>query len=140
MKKVLLLLFFIVSQSAFAQDIVGNTIVLGHTDSVQSKILNEKRTIWVHLPAGAANKNNTPRYPVVYVLDGSEHFASVAGIIQYLSEANGNMFCPDMIVVGINNTDRTRDLTPTYGAFDYENKPTNSFKTSGGGEKFTAFI
>jgi predicted alpha/beta superfamily hydrolase len=140
MKKALLLLFFIVTQSAYAQDIVGNTIVLGRTDSIQSKILNEKRTIWVHLPAGAANKNNTSRYPVVYVLDGAEHFASVSGIIQYLSEANGNMFCPDMIVVGINNTDRTRDLTPTYDAFDYENKPTNSFKTSGGGDRFTAFI
>jgi uncharacterized protein len=140
MKKALLLLFFIASQSVYSQDIAGNSIVLGHTDSIQSKILNEKRTIWVHLPAGAASKNNTSRYPVVYVLDGSEHFASVSGIIQYLSEANGNMFCPDMIVVGINNTDRTRDLTPTYGVFDYENKPTNSFKTSGGGEKFTAFI
>lgn len=140
MKKALLLLLFIASQSAYSQDIVGNSVVLGHKDSIQSKILNEKRTIWVHLPAGAASKNNTSRYPVVYVLDGSEHFASVSGIIQYLSEANGNMLCPDMIVVGINNTDRTRDLTPTYGAFDYENKPTNSFKTSGGGEKFTVFI
>ncbi|MEO6978544.1 MAG: alpha/beta hydrolase-fold protein [Mucilaginibacter sp.] len=140
MKQALLLFFFIVTQSAYAQDIVGTAVVMGHTDSIQSKILSEKRTIWVHLPAGAAGKNNTSRYPVVYVLDGPEHFASVSGIIQYLSEANGNMFCPDMIVVGINNTDRTRDLTPTYGAFDYENKPTSSYKTSGGGEKFTAFI
>jgi len=140
MKQALLLLFFIIAQSTYAQDVVGTNIVLGHTDSIQSKILNEKRIVWVHLPAGAGNPGNTSRYPVVYVLDGSEHFASVSGIIQYLSEANGNMVCPDMIVVGINNTDRTRDLTPTYGAFDYENKPTKSFKTSGGGEKFTAFL
>lgn len=140
MKKALFLFLFLFIQSVHAQDIVGNSIVLGHTDSINSKILNEKRTVWVHLPAGAASKNSTSRYPVVYVLDGPEHFASVSGIIQYLSEANGNMFCPDMIVVGITNTDRTRDLTPTFGAFDYENKPSNSFKTSGGGEKFTAFI
>lgn len=141
MKQVFLFLFCIAGVAANAQDIAGNAIILGHTDSVQSRILNEKRTIWVHLPAGADNRGKTGlRYPVVYVLDGSEHFASVSGILQYLSEANGNMVCPDMIVVGINNTDRTRDLTPTYSGFDYENKPTGSFKTSGGGEKFTAFL
>jgi predicted alpha/beta superfamily hydrolase len=141
MKQFFLFLFCLINGAVNAQDITGNAIVLGHTDSIQSKILNEKRTVWVHLPAGANNPNNAGlRYPVVYVLDGSEHFASVSGIIQYLSEANGNMICPDMIVVGINNTDRTRDLTPTSSHLDYENKPTNSFKTSGGGEKFTAFI
>jgi predicted alpha/beta superfamily hydrolase len=141
MKQAFLFLFYLLSIAANAQDVTGNTIVLGHTDSIQSKILNEKRTVWVHLPAGAGSSKNTGlRYPVVYVLDGSEHFASVSGMIQYLSEANGNMICPDMIVVGINNTDRTRDLTPTNSRFDYENKLTNSFKTSGGGEKFTSFI
>jgi predicted alpha/beta superfamily hydrolase len=141
MKQVFLFLSILIAAAANAQDITGTTIVLGHTDSIQSKILNEKRVVWVHLPAGANKPGNTGlRYPVVYVLDGSEHFASVSGIIQYLSEANGNMVCPDLIVVGINNTDRTRDLTPTNGKFDYEGKPTNAFKTSGGGEKFTAFI
>jgi len=141
MKRVFLFLFCLISSAVNAQEVAGTTIVLGHTDSIQSKILNEKRTFWVHLPAGASNPNNAGlRYPVVYVLDGPEHFASVSGIIQYLSEANGNMICPDMIVVGINNTDRTRDLTPTNSHLDYENKPTGSFKTSGGGEKFTSFI
>lgn len=141
MKRVFLFLFYLTSIAANAQGIVGNAIILGHTDSIQSKILNEKRTFWVHLPAGANNPNNAGlRYPVVYVLDGPEHFASVSGIIQYLSEANGNMICPDMIVVGINNTDRTRDLTPTNSHFDDENKPAGSFKTSGGGENFASFI
>jgi predicted alpha/beta superfamily hydrolase len=112
MKRLFLFLFCLTSIAAYAQDVVGNAILLGHTDSIRSIILNEKRTFWVRLPAGANNPNNAGlRYPVVYVLDGSEHFASVSGIIQYLSEANGNMICPDMIVVGINNTDRTRDLT-----------------------------
>lgn len=141
MKQFFLYLLLVFAISTDAQDIIGNSIVLGHTDTVQSKILNEKRSIWIHLPAGANNPGNAGmRYPVVYVLDGSDHFASVSGIIQYLSEANGNMICPDMIVVGINNTDRTRDLTPTNGKVDFENKPTTDFKTSGGGEAFTAFI
>ncbi|MGZ3872599.1 MAG: alpha/beta hydrolase-fold protein [Mucilaginibacter sp.] len=141
MKQLLLFLLLIITACVNAQDIINHNIILGRTDSIQSKILNEKRTFWVHLPAGAAGRaQGGLRYPVVYVLDGSEHFASVSGMIQYLSEANGNMICPDMIVVGINNTDRTRDLTPTNGKLDFENKPTNAFKTSGGGEKFTAFI
>jgi len=138
MKQLFLLLILLSAVIANGQDIRGNTIILGHADSIQSKILNEKRSFWVRLPAGA-DKNNM-HYPVAYVLDGSEHFASFSGLIQYLSEANGNMVCPDMIVVGINNTDRTRDLTPTNGTIDYENKPTKAFKTSGGGEAFTAFI
>ena len=58
MKQALLFLFLAIAASAGAQDIVGNAIVLGHTDSIQSKILNEKRTVWVHSPAGAGNPNN----------------------------------------------------------------------------------
>ncbi|MGN6397378.1 MAG: alpha/beta hydrolase-fold protein [Mucilaginibacter sp.] len=138
MKKFFVFALLVISIATNAQDIQGNTIVLGHTDSIQSKILNEKRSFWVRLPAGA--DKSIMRYPVAYVLDGSEHFASFSGLIQYLSEANGNMVCPDMIVVGIINTDRTRDLTPTNGTIDYENKPTTAFKTSGGGEQFTAFL
>jgi len=56
-----------------------------------------------------------------------------------LSTVNGNSICPEMIVVGIPNTDRTRDLTPTRA------KPSgyvdsNFVRTSGGGEQFLAFI
>ncbi|HEY4966926.1 MAG TPA: alpha/beta hydrolase-fold protein, partial [Puia sp.] len=46
------------------------------------------------------------------------------------SEVNGNTVCPDMIVVGIPNTDRLRDLTPTH----------TGVNTSGGGETFVSFI
>ena len=43
-------------------------------------------------------------------LDGDAHFPSVVGIIQQLSQVNGNTVFPEMIVVAIPNTDRTRDL------------------------------
>jgi predicted alpha/beta superfamily hydrolase len=64
-------------------------------------------------------------------------------MIQYLSSVNGNIICPEMIVVGIPNTDRTRDLTPThidsFQFLDYTHD--SSFcKTSGGGENFISFI
>ena len=116
-----------------------NKIVIGTIDSLYSKILNEERKIWVYTPGGnplfAAQK-----YPVVFLLDGEGHFYSVMGMIQQLSEVNGNTVLPQMILVGIANTDRTRDLTPTHVSTSPEIPDTNFLKTSGGGEKFTSFI
>lgn len=119
-----------------------NRISIGVTDSVQSSILGEKRKIWVHVPDQDANSIFSRRqYPVVYLLDGNSFFHSVVGLIRQLSR---NMVCPEMIVVGILNTDRTRDLTPTHIDADppyyVSSADTAFYKTSGGGEKFIAFI
>ena len=118
MKRILLFLALsILTALVFAQGKVEKeSIVIGKIDSVQSNILGENRKIWVHVPDGAANSKE--RLPVVYVLDGDGHFSSVVGMIQQLSTVNGNMMCPKMIVVGIPNTDRTRDLTPTHTDVD----------------------
>jgi predicted alpha/beta superfamily hydrolase len=80
------------------------------------------------------------RYPVLYLLDGDAHFYSVVGMIQQLSQVNGNTICPEMIVVGIPNTDRTRDLTPTHVNPDPPYVDSATSKTSGGGEKFASFL
>jgi hypothetical protein len=45
-----------------------------------------------------------------------------------------------MIVVGIPNTDRTRDLTPTHVDAELPFMDSTFSKTSGGGEKFVSFI
>ncbi|HEX8504684.1 MAG TPA: alpha/beta hydrolase-fold protein, partial [Hymenobacter sp.] len=50
-----------------------------------------------------------------------------------------NTVCPEMIVVGIPNTNRTRDLTPSR-ATSAEFMPAAELKASGGGENFTAFL
>lgn len=140
MKKFLLLtLFAVFTYMAHAQ--TNNKIVLGEIDSIQSKILNEKRKIWVHIPdSGPAGFYAKQRYPVVYLLDGDAHFSSVVGMIEQLSSVNGNMICPEMIVVAIPNTDRTRDLTPTHVESDPPFMDRDFSKNSGGGEKFLAFI
>lgn len=138
MKKInLILAFCLIINFAFTQGKVEmQSIVIGKTDSIQSNILGEQRKIWVHVPNGANQK-----YPVVYVLDGDGHFSSVVGMIQQLSSVNGNTICPKMIVVGIRNTDRTRDLTPTHVDADPSMMLDSIFaKTSGGGENFIAFI
>ena len=94
MKKIILLqILSILTNLVFAQGKVEKeNIVIGKTDSIQSKILGEQRKIWIHVPDGANQK-----YPVVYVLDGDGHFSSVVGMIQQLSTVNGNMMCPKMI-------------------------------------------
>ncbi len=92
-------------------------IVIGKIDSLYSPTLKEQRTVWVHIPQSYhKEKDSTRRYPVVYLMDGDDHFTSVVGMIQRLSAASGNDFCPEMIVVGIPNTDRIRDLTPSHVA------------------------
>jgi predicted alpha/beta superfamily hydrolase len=118
-----------------------NKIVIGKVDSVYSNILGEKRKVWIYVPGlSSGNTDTSSRYPVVYLLDGDAHFQSVVGIIQQLSEANGNSNVPQMIVVAIPNTDRTRDLTPTHIASDLPNMDSNFSKNTGGGENFVAFM
>jgi predicted alpha/beta superfamily hydrolase len=119
----------------------NNDIVIGKIDSLYSGTLGEERKVWVYVPHGDYGPSASGQhYPVVYLLDGDAHFSSVMGMIQQLSEVNGNTLCPDMILVGIPNTDRLRDLTPTHAATGYNKNDSSSVKNSGGGENFTAFI
>ncbi|WP_158288400.1 alpha/beta hydrolase-fold protein [Mucilaginibacter psychrotolerans] len=142
MKPLLFLSFLFAALNVGAQVTVkNNQIILGKTDSVYSKIIGEKRKVWIYLP-GDYNDISLPRkiYPVVYLLDGDGHFSSIAGMIQQLSEVNGNMVLPQMIIVAIPNTNRMRDLTPSQAKTSYEGKKDPALAITGGGEKFTAFI
>jgi len=112
-----------------------NQIVIGKIDSLHSTVLNETRKIWVYVPPQASEKT---KYPVLYLLDGDGHFDSVTGMIKQLSTINGNTLTPEMIVVGIPNTDRIRDLTPTHVKIVFGDSTFS--KTSGGGNKFFDFI
>ncbi|WP_291286797.1 alpha/beta hydrolase-fold protein [Flavobacterium sp.] len=139
-KKILFLsLFTLLTSFAFAQQ--KNKIEIGTIDSISSKVLNENRKIWIHLPKSALNASLAKqKYPVVYLLDAEGHFSSVVGIIEEMSEVNGNTNCPEMIVVGITNTNRNRDLTPTHSEVDPPFVPKSLSDQSGGGEKFVEFL
>lgn len=140
MKKSLL---FVLLSTCFLNFIYAQTddkIVLGKNDKIYSKILNEDRRVMVYVPNGGMDIYAKKRYPVVYLLDGDAHFYSVVGMIQQLSSVNGNTICPEMIVVGIPNTNRTRDLTPTHVDVDPPYMDSTFSRPSGGGEKFIAFI
>ena len=139
-KKISTAVFFsVILITGYSQ--TDNKVTIGTIDSIQSKILGEQRKIWVYVPnSGPADIYSKQRYPVIYLLDGDAHFYSVVGMIQQLSQVNGNTICPEMIVVGIPNTDRTRDLTPTHVDADPPFMDSAFSKTSGGGEQFISFI
>jgi len=118
----------------------NNVVVIGSVDSIHSQILKEQRRFWVHLPVSARDGLHLKKkYPVVYLLDGDWNFTGVVGMIDLLTSVNGNSFFPEMIIVGILNIDRMRDLTPTRVTSGLW-IDSNIARISGGGEAFTAFM
>jgi len=104
-------------------------IVIGTVDSLYSQVLQEQRAVWVHVPEAF---DSTKQYPVIYLLDAPEHFYAVTGMLKRLSPIQ----MPESIVVGILNTDRTRDFTPTNVSFSRGHKT----ETSGGANNFIKFL
>jgi tetratricopeptide (TPR) repeat protein len=94
---------------AFPQE-DGDDIVIGKYYILQSKILNEPRTLLIHLPNGYEASNLS--YPVVYLLyvtDVTTYFAEAVSVLDRLNETGK---VPQVILVGIKNTDYYRDFLP----------------------------
>ena len=111
----------------------SDSIVIGRSFIMDSAELREKRRITVYLPPGYAE--STQGYPVVYLLDGGaeEDFHHVTGIVQV---SVMNQIMEPVIVIGIENTERRRDLTgPTENAKDKTIAP-----RVGGSAAFRAFL
>ena len=89
---------------------VGNDKLL----LINSAVLKEQRTIWIHLPEDYATTMQT--YPTLYLLDGEGHFKYVSAMVDYLSGYDRNRI-PPMIVIAVLNVDRTRDFTPIHSLF-----------------------
>jgi predicted alpha/beta superfamily hydrolase len=124
-------LLVLISFSAQAQVPPGVTAI-----KINSAVLGEERTILVRVPAGY--DTNKLRYPVLYMTDGNAHIVHTSSTVEFLAR-NGRM--SEMIVVGINNTDRTRDLSPTHVTTTVAGgNSALQFPTSGGADKFIKFI
>lgn len=124
--EVLILIFLLNACAIVAQN---NKIVIGETQKIHSKVLNEDRFISIYLPPGYAYTKD--KYSVIYLLDGPDHFHHVTGVVRFLAQQG---VAPDMIVIGIANTDRTRDLTPKPDSLDKQ------LPTAGGYDQFLQFL
>jgi predicted alpha/beta superfamily hydrolase len=112
----------------------ASALTVGETFTIQSKTLGEARRINVYLPPAYADSPNV-RLPVLYMPDGGigEDFLHVAGLVQ-VSVGNGTM--RPFLLVGIENTQRRRDLTgPTQSAEDKKIAP-----QVGGSAAFRRFV
>ncbi len=136
----LLSLFTIIVSNSFAQS-TDSLIVIGQRYTIHSKVLNENRTYSVYLPPSYKN-NQDKKYIVAYVLDGERSkFLEVVGIAQSMhSSLNLKLQIPELILVSIENTDRTRDFTPTNSLNYLEKEDIAAFKSSGKANNFMNFI
>jgi uncharacterized protein len=125
----LLIAFMLIFIFTKANSQIINKIEIGIVEKIYSKVLKEDRKIWVYNPSHS-NSGKTERYPVLYLLDAEEHFYSTIGMVKQMSGR-----WPEMIVVGITNTNRNRDLTPTT-----QNSEHSINVNSGGGANFMNFI
>lgn len=139
---ILLFTFTFISVFAFGQKPKVKPVettkpfVLGVIEEIQSKELAEKRVLNIYLPEGY-NQNDTIKYPVIYLLDGSadEDFIHIVGLVQFNSFEWIDQV-PKSIVVGIATVDRRRDFTfPTTIQEDKKTDP-----TTGHSDKFISFI
>ena len=112
-KKAMKTLFYSVVMLVFsfcAKAQENNPFTTGFEKRLPSKILDEQRTVWIHIPTSNGGIGNTGkgRYPVIYLLDGDTNFNDVVSMTEFMSNAG---LCPPMIVVGILHPARMKDLT-----------------------------
>jgi predicted alpha/beta superfamily hydrolase len=101
---------------------------------LKSSVLNEDRIVLIRTPVGY--ETNNVKYPVLYMTDGDAHIGHTSSTIDFLMR-NGRM--SDLIVVGVTNTDRTRDLTPVKSTAKNAQGELQ-FPTSGGSDNFLKFF
>lgn len=116
----------------FGLSIHANAKVRGEASvtTVTSEVLNESRELLIHLPNNYSRYKDTT-YPVLYLLDGQRNFAHTVGTLDLLNQSGMAL---EMIVIGITNTERTRDFTPTY------DESYNEWGISGGADNFLDFL
>ena len=122
---VTLILFLFTANFCLAQQ-KDEDIVIGKIKLIQSKVLNEERALFIHVPPGYDQSQE--KLPVLYVLDGEANFFFSTAIVNFLSRSQA---ISRMIVVGIPNTDRMRDFTPS---------KVEETRTSGGADNFLKFL
>lgn len=106
--RLLLLIAMLATQTpTLALAAAVSPLTIGDSFLIDSAVLGEQRRINVYVPRGQAPGQTLP---VLYMPDGGldEDFLHVAGLLQV---GNGNGTTRPFLLVGIENTERRRDLT-----------------------------
>ncbi len=116
----------------------AQNICIGEKQQLYASVLHEEREIYLQLPKSyhtPAGRN--VHYPVIYLLDADWHFQQLSAVYDALS---GGLYTymPEAILVGICNTDRSRDLTPSNDTVMHSGQPVHT--TSGGAANFQHFL
>lgn len=122
-----IMFFFNGEKLCFAQK-DGDDVVIGKYKIIHSHVLDEDRLLLIHLPRDYEETQLS--YPVLYLLyvDIYNYFADAAIITEKLG-STGEI--PPVIIVGVANTNRYRDLLPV---------KTRGRDDSGGADNFLRFI
>jgi predicted alpha/beta superfamily hydrolase len=103
--------------------------------TLHSNILNEDRVVWIRTPQNYEKTKGS--FPVLYLVDGPTHINLVASTMDFMLLGDR---MPPLIIVGIANTDRTRDMTPSHADEKNPDGTVQADPTSGGADHFADFI
>ena len=140
MRTIFLILLFAACGSSYQNAPATGVIAAGKIiDTIHSKILNEDRLIWLHIPEAAMN-STTKKYPVVFLFDAEANFDVTKNILDKLRKESNSKTGSDVILVGIGNIWlRYRDYSPSHiDSSPWVDAPTA--KTTGGGDAFISFL
>lgn len=141
LRKIIIVVLFISigcnAVESFGQEV--GKVQIGTKFKMHSKFLNEERMYTVGLPK--SYHTSLKKYPILVVLDGDAHFKGVSGIVDQMNQGRRQGHIPELIIIAISNTDRTRDFTPTNSItfLDGSQKPQYQ-QTSGGSATFLKFL
>ena len=110
------LFLLVATLSAASQDF---PLTFGTHETLDSKVLGEKRDILVSAPPRPVSG-----MPLLILLDGEWNLRNVSTAVSHLT-ANGRL--PPMVVAGVVNTDRGRDLMPTFAGDKFAEGPSDRF-------------
>jgi predicted alpha/beta superfamily hydrolase len=105
--------------TAFAASARDFDLTVGKHEVLSSKVLNEDRDLLIAAPA-----KPVPNMPLLVVLDGEWNFRKVAVAVENLT---ANNLLPPTVVVGVANTNRGRDLMPSFNDGEFTQGPSDRF-------------